>query len=161
MQNTVHSSELFGQRIREVVPRRLEEMQRAILSQDFDTFARLTMQDSNSFHAVCLDTFPPIFYLNDTSRAVIALVNIWNEWKASLAEEGPGKRQFRLAYTFDAGPNAVIYGLAEDIAEFKSFLAPMLMGADGSDSSVTFPELLKARVQALLPMLNVEQALES
>ena len=32
------------------------------------------MMDSNSFHATCLDTFPPIFYLNDVSRAVIRVV---------------------------------------------------------------------------------------
>jgi diphosphomevalonate decarboxylase len=28
------------------------------------------MADSNQFHATCLDTLPPIFYLNDTSRQV-------------------------------------------------------------------------------------------
>jgi hypothetical protein len=29
------------------------------------------VQDSNQFHAVCLDTYPPIFYLNDTSKKII------------------------------------------------------------------------------------------
>jgi diphosphomevalonate decarboxylase len=28
------------------------------------------MADSNQFHATCLATLPPIFYLNDTSRQV-------------------------------------------------------------------------------------------
>ena len=32
---------------------------------DFETFGQLTMADSNQFHATCLDTYPPIFYLND------------------------------------------------------------------------------------------------
>ena len=51
------------------------------------------MQDSNQFHAVCLDTYPPIFYLNETSRAIIRLVTNYN---AAVGE-------VRAAYTFDAG----------------------------------------------------------
>jgi mevalonate pyrophosphate decarboxylase len=64
---------------------------------DFQTFADITMMDSNQFHATCLDTFPPIFYMNDVSRAVVATVHALN--KAS------GRNV--CAYTFDAGPNAV------------------------------------------------------
>lgn len=37
------------------------------------------MQDSNQFHAVCLDTFPPLFYMNSTSQAVIELVHRYNQ----------------------------------------------------------------------------------
>ena len=57
------------------------------------------MRDSNGFHATCLDTEPPIFYLNDVSRAVVRVV------------EGVNARVGRVccAYTFDAGPNAVVY----------------------------------------------------
>jgi diphosphomevalonate decarboxylase len=51
------------------------------------------MQDSNSFHATCLDTYPPIFYLNDTSKAIINTVHELNEAAGSLI----------AAYTFDAG----------------------------------------------------------
>ena len=32
------------------------------------------MQDSNEFHALALDTDPPIFCVNDASRALVALV---------------------------------------------------------------------------------------
>jgi diphosphomevalonate decarboxylase len=32
------------------------------------------LQDSNSFHSTCLDTYPPIFYLNDTSKTIINLI---------------------------------------------------------------------------------------
>lgn len=43
-------------------------MEEAIRNRDFASFARLTCADSNQFHAVCLDTSPPIFYMNDTSH---------------------------------------------------------------------------------------------
>ncbi|KAL3731912.1 hypothetical protein ACJRO7_028730 [Eucalyptus globulus] len=53
---------------KEVVPKRIVEMERAIRSRDFATFAKLTCADSNQFHATCLDTSPPLFYMNDTSH---------------------------------------------------------------------------------------------
>ncbi|KAJ2709186.1 diphosphomevalonate decarboxylase, partial [Coemansia spiralis] len=78
MQTTVETSTLFPERVRAVVPKRMEAMQKAIAERDFATFATLTMQDSNQFHAVCLDTYPPISYMNDTSRAIVALVHAFN-----------------------------------------------------------------------------------
>lgn len=99
MQLTVHTSDLFQYRIKEVVPKRFIEMKNAILDKDFPKFAELTMKDSNSFHSVCLDSYPPIFYLNDTSKRIIKLINLLNE----------SVGQTIAAYTFDAGPNAVIY----------------------------------------------------
>jgi len=36
---------------------------------------------SFSFHDVCADTTPPIFYLNDTSRRVISLVEQYNKYR--------------------------------------------------------------------------------
>ena len=32
------------------------------------------MRDSNQFHAVCQDTYPPVFYMNDVSKRAVALV---------------------------------------------------------------------------------------
>lgn len=99
MQTTVATSDLFQHRIVDVVPRRFGAMKEAILARDFATFGELTMRDSNSFHAVCLDSYPPIFYLNDTSKKIIKLVHLLNEHEGKIV----------AAYTFDAGPNAVIY----------------------------------------------------
>lgn len=65
-------------RAESVVPERMKEMTRCIQERDFQGFAQLTMKDSNQFHATCLDTFPPISYLNDTSRAIIQLVHRFN-----------------------------------------------------------------------------------
>lgn len=99
MQLTVKTSDLFQYRINEVVPKRYIEMKESILNKNFQKFAELTMKDSNSFHSVCLDSYPPIFYLNDTSKNIIKLINLLNEAAGKLI----------VAYTFDAGPNAVIY----------------------------------------------------
>lgn len=52
----------------ELVEPRMEAIEKAYLERDFATFGKITMQDSNQFHAVCLDTHPPIFYMNDVSR---------------------------------------------------------------------------------------------
>ena len=104
MQTTVQTSQLFKTRAEVVVPAAMKEMERAIADKDFETFAKVTMRDSNSFHATCADTDPPIFYMNDVSRAAIRAVESINA-RAGRAV---------AAYTFDAGPNAVIYYLQED-----------------------------------------------
>ena len=104
MQTTVQTSQLFKTRAETIVPAGMKEMEKAITDTDFETFATVTMRDSNSFHAVCLDTSPPIFYMNDISRAAIRAVENINAKAGRIV----------AAYTFDAGPNAVIYYLEED-----------------------------------------------
>ncbi|CRG85419.1 diphosphomevalonate decarboxylase [Talaromyces islandicus] len=116
MQTTVATSPLFATRAESIVPARMTAIEDAIHRRDFPAFADLTMRDSNNFHACCLDSEPPIFYLNDVSRAAIRLVNDINR--------AAGKTV--AAYTFDAGPNAVIYYL-DDVSEivggtFKAIL---------------------------------------
>ncbi|XP_029903753.1 diphosphomevalonate decarboxylase [Myripristis murdjan] len=108
MQTSVQTSCLLKHRAESVVPGRMEQMIEAVHEKDFSTFAELTMKDSNQFHATCLDTYPPIFYLNSVSRQVISLVHQYNRHYGET----------RVAYTFDAGPNAVIYTLQEHVAEF-------------------------------------------
>jgi diphosphomevalonate decarboxylase len=49
--------------------------------------------------------------MNDVSRAIIALVVEYNRLSA---EKGQG---YKAAYTYDAGPNAVIYALEENVKE--------------------------------------------
>jgi diphosphomevalonate decarboxylase len=117
MQRTVETSALLAHRAKEVVPKRMEDIKKAILAKDFDAFARITMQDSNQFHAVALDTDPPIFYMNDVSRSIIALVV---ELNRVSVEEGGG---LLAAYTFDAGPNAVIYTLEKNVKTVVNLIA--------------------------------------
>lgn len=104
MQQTVATSGLFKERIATVVPQNMARMEKAIQERDFEAFAEVTMRDSNSFHATCADTYPPIFYMNDVSRAAVRAVEAIN------AKAG----RTVAAYTFDAGPNAVVYYLEKD-----------------------------------------------
>jgi diphosphomevalonate decarboxylase len=69
MQRTLATSPLLQARI-EGVEARMTAMTKHIMARDFAEFGKLTMIDSNQFHATCLDTYPPIFYLNETSRMV-------------------------------------------------------------------------------------------
>ncbi|XP_004600545.1 diphosphomevalonate decarboxylase [Sorex araneus] len=108
MQTSVDTSALLRFRAEKVVPARMAEMVRCVKERDFPAFAQLTMKDSNQFHATCLDTFPPISYLNDTSRRVIQLVHRFNSHHG----------QTKVAYSFDAGPNAVIFTLDHTLPEF-------------------------------------------
>lgn len=106
MQNTVATSGLFQERITKVVPANMDIMEKAIANKDFASFAEVTMRDSNSFHATCADTYPPIFYMNDVSRTAIRAVEEINRQAGKTI----------AAYTYDAGPNSVIYFLEEDTA---------------------------------------------
>jgi diphosphomevalonate decarboxylase len=121
MQATVKTSTLFPERATKIVPQRMKEMQEAIKSKDFETFAKVTMADSNNFHATCLDTTPPIFYMNDTSRAAVRAVERINEQAGKPI----------AAYTFDAGPNAVIYYLAENEEKVAGLFKTVLASIDG------------------------------
>lgn len=116
MQRTVETSTLLQHRIKEVVPARMKAIIEAIKNKDFDTFATITMQDSNQFHAVALDTDPPIFYMNDVSRAIINVIVELN--RVSVAAGGG----LKAAYTYDAGPNAVIYAEEKHLQEIINLI---------------------------------------
>ncbi|KAK9240493.1 GHMP kinase [Lipomyces kononenkoae] len=123
MQTTVNTSSLFKYRAEVVVPQRFKEMSAAILAKDFETFGKLTMIDSNQFHAVCMDSSPPIFYMNDTSRLVVGLIETVNKIYGRVV----------AAYTFDAGPNAVLYYLEKDGPIVLGLLKAVIPEVDGWD----------------------------
>ncbi|KAJ5569911.1 Diphosphomevalonate decarboxylase [Penicillium hispanicum] len=119
MQTTVNTSELFATRAQSVVPERMAAIEAAIRDRDFPKFAEITMRDSNTFHATCLDSWPPIFYMNDVSRAAIRLVHDINRTVGRTV----------CAYTFDAGPNAVIYYEDKD-SELVAGTVKAILGAN-------------------------------
>ena len=115
MQTSVETSALLAHRASVVAPQRFKAMIEAIRAKNMSTVLELTMRDSNQFHACCLDTYPPIFYMTDTSRAVVRVVDQLNK---------PGEKgsKPRYAYTFDAGPNAVIFCDKKDTKELLETL---------------------------------------
>lgn len=121
MQLTVATSPLFQHRVEAVVPGHMAKMEEAIRERDFAKFAEVTMRESNSFHATCLDTYPPINYLNEYSKAAIRAVHMINE----------GAGRTIAAYTFDAGANPVIYYIEEDKEAVVGSLFPALAKAPG------------------------------
>ncbi|XP_062923132.1 diphosphomevalonate decarboxylase [Mobula hypostoma] len=143
MQTSVKTSPLLKYRA-EIVPQQMAKMIEAIKQRDFETFGQLTMKDSNQFHATCLDTFPPIFYLNETSKCIINLVHRYNSYFG----------QTLVAYTFDAGPNAVVYTLEQHVDEFVEVVKHYFPPEENGDQflkglpvkSVALPEPLKSSV---------------
>lgn len=112
MSTSVETSLLLKYRAETVVDKRMKEIEAAFLAKDFETFGQLTMADSNQFHATCLDTYPPIFYMNDTSSSIIRIIHAYNKWAGKI----------RAAYTFDAGPNAVIFTLDQHAIEVGALM---------------------------------------
>ncbi|CAG9855786.1 unnamed protein product [Phyllotreta striolata] len=122
MKTSVETSQLLPYRAKEIVPKQVERMKRAIADKDFEAFARITMEDSNSFHAMCLDTFPPCVYMNDISHAIVDVVHTYNQLKSSN----------KVSYTFDAGPNACLYLLESEVEEFLSVINYVFPPRSGS-----------------------------
>ncbi|NWV34205.1 MVD1 decarboxylase, partial [Grantiella picta] len=176
MQTSVETSPLLKHRAEVVVPERLAQMMKHIQERDFEGFGQLAMRDSNQFHATCLDTFPPIFYLTDLSRHVIALAHRYNahHGHTKVPAGAPGVPQRRdtflgphvppippqVAYTFDAGPNAVIFALADTVAEFVEVVRRSFPPATNGDqfvrglpvgSAALSPELVAAVVTEPVP----------
>lgn len=70
------------------------------------------MKDSNQFHAVCLDTYPPCIYMNDISHIIVDFVHKYNRMCGDI----------KVAYTFDAGPNACLYLLEDQVQDVLSLI---------------------------------------
>eukprot|EP00835_Amoeboradix_gromovi_P002314 NODE_129_length_18551_cov_0.317039.p4 type:complete len:326 gc:universal NODE_129_length_18551_cov_0.317039:3683-2706(-) len=110
MEKTVETSSLYQQRLRKV-SETIRDMELAINSNDFENLALVTMKDAMNFHACCLDTYPPIHYLNDSSFDIIDKVHIFN------------KDEVKCAYTFDAGANCVLLFNSKTSREhFKQYI---------------------------------------
>jgi diphosphomevalonate decarboxylase len=71
------------------------------------------MREALSMHACMMDTWPPIIYLNEASKAVIKAVLDFNESQGETA----------CGYTFDAGPNAHVYCLSKRVNEVSKILS--------------------------------------
>jgi diphosphomevalonate decarboxylase len=129
MQQSVATSKKLAHRAAEIVPKRMEEMKDAIAKKDFATVAQLAMLDSDSFHDCCADTDPPIYYMNDTSHFVVKIVNAYNKVKGVVS----------AGYTYDAGPNAVLFFENKQTAqEFLYLLLHLLPKSDSQSDKDYF-----------------------
>lgn len=112
MKRSIETSPLIHQRAQVVVPQRIQLMRKAIENKDFDSFGRLSMEDSNNMHAICLDTYPPCVYMNQTSHQIVRLVHQINHFADSI----------KVCYTFDAGPNACLFLPEKYLAEVAGYI---------------------------------------
>lgn len=119
MKQTVANSILYKARL-EYAERACVETEEAILKMDFERLGMLMMRDSNNMHAVMLDTYPPILYLNDASREIISAISGLNESEDRII----------ASYTFDAGPNANIFTLERHRRKVEEALS----GIEGIES---------------------------
>ena len=95
MKTTVETSPFIQLREKEVVPKHIREIKIALEEKNWSNLAEIIMRESNSLHSVWLDTFPPIFYMNETTKAIISLVHELNRHHSEPV----------AAYTVDAGAN--------------------------------------------------------
>lgn len=109
MKQTVATSILYPRRI-DYLPSALEKVRKAIMKRDLPTLLEVAMRDSNNMHAVMLDTWPPIFYLNDISKQVIYSIHEFNE------------SEIKAGYSFDAGPNPCVFTVEKHVNEIKNLL---------------------------------------
>lgn len=78
MRRTTATSPLFQEARAKVVKERAPQFIRAFQCRDFELLAELTMRESNELHAVCLDSWPPMIYLDATSFAIMEFVHTLN-----------------------------------------------------------------------------------
>lgn len=111
MQLSMETSELLKLRLQNELPEKhIGQLKKSLQEKDFNTFAEIVMRESNQLHAVCLDTLPAIFYMNNTSKAIVNTVRDLNEeYKQNIA-----------AYSIDAGFHVFIFTLSENKELVKS-----------------------------------------
>jgi diphosphomevalonate decarboxylase len=117
MKASIETNPLYGAWVEHEESRVRPRMIDLVRRKDFPALALEIMKASNSLHQICLGTYPPIVYLDQTSLAIMDAVHSYNEGGV------------KAAYTFDAGPNAVVFTLANHELEVVSLLGD-IVGAD-------------------------------
>jgi diphosphomevalonate decarboxylase len=103
MRISLETSPLMRLRLNENLSQsNIDRLSLALESRDFPAFAEITMRESNALHAVCLDTYPPIFYMNETSKQIIKAATAMNS------------ERIRVAYSIDAGFHVFVFTQKED-----------------------------------------------
>jgi diphosphomevalonate decarboxylase len=94
-------------------PRRLDICRKAILEQDFESFARIVELDCNMMHAVMMSSAPGLFYWDPATLSVMKAVIEWR------------RGGLPVGYTIDAGPNVHVLCLASAYHQVSQQLREM------------------------------------
>ena len=117
------TSEFLEYRAKSQVEPRLIKIKQAIDEKNISQVCEIAMKDSNSFHAVCRDTFPPITYMNETSDFLVKCVNVLNnQYSKDL--------NIICGYSFDAGPNCFIFTTVDKLDYIKNFFDVLFKNAE-------------------------------
>jgi diphosphomevalonate decarboxylase len=109
------TSEFLNYRVKNQVTPRLEELKIHLKNKDISGVCEIAMKESNSFHAVCRDTYPPLVYMNESSDFLIKCVNYLNNFYGE-------NKKIICGYSFDAGPNCFIFTSNEHFENVSKFL---------------------------------------
>ncbi len=111
MQVSVATNPLYGSWVRYEEKFLKAAMLEALERRDFPALSGLIMKASNNFHQICFGTYPMLRYLNESSFRIIEAIEELNAGG------------IKAAYTFDAGPNAVIFTLSKNEQETRRALS--------------------------------------
>ena len=53
-------------------------IEKAITERNWKEFSEIVIKDSNQLHAICIDTFPPLFYLSENTIQLITIIDTIN-----------------------------------------------------------------------------------
>eukprot|EP00756_Hemistasia_phaeocysticola_P045241 Hpha_TRINITY_DN18999_c0_g1::TRINITY_DN18999_c0_g1_i1::g.17595::m.17595/K01597/MVD, mvaD; diphosphomevalonate decarboxylase len=112
MRQSIETSPFMAERVSKRVPQRMHQVADAIQAKDFATFAQITMEDSDDLGEVCRSTKPAINYWTERSWQIIRLVQAYNAHHGGI----------RACYTFDAGPNAFVFTLRDELPRLLGYI---------------------------------------
>ncbi len=61
--------------------KRVYRLMQSMNSMDYKAFFEFIIKDSNNCHSLFLDTYPPLFYMNEDSRKAVGVVLDFNKSK--------------------------------------------------------------------------------
>ena len=113
MQLSLETSELMnlGRLAHDLPSKHIAQMTDCLDRKDFSSLAELIMKESNQLHAICLDTMPPLNYMNSNTRRITAVVHRLNKEAGS---------ENVAAYSVDAGFHILLFCLKKDEQRVRS-----------------------------------------
>mmetsp|Transcript_8498 Transcript_8498/g.14294 ORF Transcript_8498/g.14294 Transcript_8498/m.14294 type:complete len:148 (-) Transcript_8498:37-480(-) len=122
----METSELMREgRLGQNLPQKhIDELKTHLNQKDFHSFAKVVMRESNQLHAICLDTYPPIQYMNSYTRRVIHTCS-------ARINTDAGKPI--VAYSVDAGFHIFLFTLSHNLEAVKRSLVEAMGNGQASE----------------------------